>query len=352
MTMVNLEPSTRKKAVSALTAPPSPSSGGGDAGQQAAQRFYAPTGSAPTNARGVDTSSIAFAQSQDKKAAPVAPKLLGPESGIGWKTRLAMYQQEMQAFRDTNNNSSAMDRDQMKDAGDTNRTGMTNDAALQREGMSQSGATKRQGMGDTAAMNRENVQQSGAMDREKLTQTGLDSRLGATLQGAKESDNRKLVTERLIHGAPATAADSNIYNSGGNFNPDVSQLTKVPTKADANTYRMQNLPGKDANTPDTVVQYNTSDPNDIRVINPVTIGGGNPLLAPPAGQPGQPQEPIQPGRSSQPTKAPVDLVKLQKDLDYSKAAIGTIYKSDAEIKGYLLNLRRDNPEVYKAIVGQ
>ena len=45
------------------------------------------------------------------------PKYLGPESGIGWKTRLAKYQAELDAYEKATGNRAAMDLEAMRQAG-------------------------------------------------------------------------------------------------------------------------------------------------------------------------------------------------------------------------------------------
>ena len=50
------------------------------------------------------------------------PKYLGPESGLGWKTRLAKYQSELDAYEKATGTRAAMDMEAMRQAGAGQRT--------------------------------------------------------------------------------------------------------------------------------------------------------------------------------------------------------------------------------------
>lgn len=111
----------------------------GSAGDAA--RFMEPTG---VNADTVAAMQSQFAQLNPAPALAKAPtiempKYLGPESGLGWKTRLGKYKEELDAYNKTTGNTAAMNIEAMKEAGagsrsllvaDTARAGLEADAPL------------------------------------------------------------------------------------------------------------------------------------------------------------------------------------------------------------------------------
>jgi hypothetical protein len=57
--------------------------------------------------------------------------------------------------------------------------------------------------------------------------------LGKTAEFDKAKDHRSLVSGMLNQGAKPTAAMGNVFNSAGGFNPDLGQLSQVPTATPA-----------------------------------------------------------------------------------------------------------------------
>ena len=108
-----------------------------------AAKFFQPVGPTAGSLRGPQAGGQHAAFMAQKAAE--APQMLGPESGIGWKTRRAMYESQMQ--------------DKM--AQDRNMAGLT------QEGMQQRGAMARQQTGDAAALRR---QQAASADATAMKQ--------------------------------------------------------------------------------------------------------------------------------------------------------------------------------------
>lgn len=67
-----------------------------------------------------------------------APKYLGPESGLGWKTRLGLYKEQMDDYRQRTGQDAAMDLEAMREAGAGER------ALLSAKGVNDANAIARQ----------------------------------------------------------------------------------------------------------------------------------------------------------------------------------------------------------------
>lgn len=92
------------------------------------------------------------------------PKYLGPESGLGWKTRLKMYGDQMDAYNKATGNKTAMDIEAMREAGAGGR------ALLAAQGVNDENAIARQRLGGDLALNQARIgteqlnQQKGQME--------------------------------------------------------------------------------------------------------------------------------------------------------------------------------------------
>ena len=93
-----------------------------------------------------------------------APKYLGLESGLGWKTRLGIYKEQMDAYNRTTGNQAAMDVEAMRESGAGAR------ALLTAKGVNDANQIARQRLVDDAALNSARIgteginQQKGQME--------------------------------------------------------------------------------------------------------------------------------------------------------------------------------------------
>jgi len=101
----------------------------GSAGDAA--RFMEPTGVNEVTMRAMQNQ---FARMNPAAPAPAkqvleAPKYLGPESGLGWKTRLGKYKEELDAYNKATGNQTVLDVNAMQEAGAGQRAAMVADTA-------------------------------------------------------------------------------------------------------------------------------------------------------------------------------------------------------------------------------
>jgi len=79
------------------------------------------------------------------------PKYLGPESGIGWKTRAKLYDTQMDAYNRATGQRSALDIESMREAGAGNR------ALLHAQGVNDANAIARERVGGELALNKARI---------------------------------------------------------------------------------------------------------------------------------------------------------------------------------------------------
>jgi len=163
------------------------------------------------------------------------PKMMTQEerraAGIGWKTGNAMYKEQMDVFRNTQTNKSALEREKLSQEGATGRTGMQEAGATNRTGMQNANAVL------TTGMNNTNTAGIAAN-----AQAGENQRLGTTI-GANEAaarnlaanqargDANRLTSQAIIQGVDPARARVDV---GGNNELQTNNLQQVPTRGESN----------------------------------------------------------------------------------------------------------------------
>lgn len=192
-----------------------------------AARFFAPVARTAGSIRGPQDSGqrAAFlaqrAQEQGTARQLAAPTYLGPESGLGWKTRLAMYKEQMDAYNQALGRDSALDIEAMREAGAGDR------ALLHAAGVNERNAIDRLRLGGDLKTQAYDIQEKQLGMQEKRAQldfanevANLRRQLAAAEPGTPEHEQ---LTRKLI-------AMSN--NEAQEQRPDV-RVIDVPVPGDS-----------------------------------------------------------------------------------------------------------------------
>jgi hypothetical protein len=325
-----------------------------------AARFMAPVAKAaptqPSAGPGRVTSGSDFA----KKEEPTGPVMLGPESGLGWKTRLAKYQADSESARNA----------------------ATNSGLMAREGMSQTGANFRQVSSEKAQANLQGQRigaDFGLQDQRAGTELNLQQRridAANSLAGTQHKYDLEKLAEGDKFGAAAAkrllgaqgilaggneAVGNNLINNQAGFNGDVSGFN-IPLKNNQVDQYQFITQDNGAGKGQTVLAGNKS----LGIATPVN--GAAAALAGATQQPAQGTQRVQNPQQAQPP-APVQTPaqgnntapnaftsvyqknpgQLQADVDFAHNSLGTVHKTDEEQFQYLNNMRTSNPTLYNAV---
>lgn len=168
----------------------------------AVQRFNAPVSSPVTDER--LTGRMIGPRSPDYKALDAgglnsAPKYLGADSGLGWKTRLGIYKEQMDDYRQRSGNDAAMNLEAMREAGAGSR------ALLAAKGADDANSIARKRLDGELALNEANIgtqaiaQQKGQFELDSANRLNdIQSRYAAS----KDPEERAML-ERTIRGLQA-----------------------------------------------------------------------------------------------------------------------------------------------------
>jgi hypothetical protein len=191
------------------------------------------------------------------------PKYLGPESGLGWQTRLGLYREQVDAYNRATGNAVAMDLEAMRESGAGNR------ALLQAKGVNDSNDIARQRLAGDMQLNQSRmgteqiVQQKGLMDLDnQKTIRDLNNKLIST---SDPKEQRAIHRQILaLHGSP----DNQKYQIVTREEPDPNipgNTIKTPYVIDqdnpANTYKVGgegNVRATEA--PEAAVEYLKKNP--------------------------------------------------------------------------------------------
>lgn len=135
------------------------------------------------------------------KPAPAmeAPKYLGPESGLGWKTRAKIYGDQMDAYNRATGNKTALDVEGMREAG----------------------------AGSRAALVAQGVMEKNAIDRQQVDQVGQQFREGAALRGTEleakqlalgDVKQMQALKDTMLKGDPASPEYQKAYQQWSALN--------------------------------------------------------------------------------------------------------------------------------------
>jgi hypothetical protein len=328
-----------------------------------AARFSAPVTGAPAPTVYQDTPPPVRTGSDFAKPEQPGVQLLGPESGIGWKTRLGIYREDSERLRSTQANAAALEREGMSQAGQNTRQESAQVAAENLQGgRLRSDATLQQGRIDAtsslAGMQHKN-------DLEKMTE--------ADKYKAAEQ-NRTLGAQALLAGGNESVA-SNLMNTAPGFQ-GVAKGLNIPLKnTQVDQYQFFTQDNGAGKAP-TVYAGNkgTGVASQVNAAAALAQNAQGATTAAPQAQPQQPGATAAPAqRTSQPQPEPIQQPvqtpaqgnktapnafaelyqkypdNLKADSDAAFNQVDTIYKTDEERFKYLNNLRTTNPTLYNVV---
>lgn len=198
----------------------------------------------------IDLSHQAWLEHSGKAqpAGPQMPQYLGKDSGLGWKTRLGLYKEQMGAYNHAMGQQNALDIEAMREAGAGRR------ALLNAQGVNDANAIARQRLGGDLALN------AAKIGSEQLSQQGQQFSLDAQQRLAD-------VQQRYMAEADPVKRK------------ELSRTMQALMGKEQSKYQIVNHKGTDPNNP--LVQTETS-----YVVNPDNptetwaIGGQQPLPLP------------------------------------------------------------------------
>lgn len=239
--------------------------------------------------------------------------------------------------------------------GQQNVAFLNNTGAMVRENVSQAGATQRQGMADNSAMAVTKLRETAETGRNTASNASAMDRLakghGFTMEQATQKekfdaagDHRKAAAAALVAGAPGAQINS-AMNANPGFPVDYSGV-QVPLR---NTQQ---------DTHQFITQADSTGAQKVLVGNKQTgqLAEAPAVAALSSGV----QQPQQQSAGKQQPAAPDAYSKiyqdnpqrLQEDTASAAAQIGTVYKTDEEQLAYLNATRKTNPMLFQALKQQ
>lgn len=124
-----------------------------------------------------------------------APKYLGPESGLGWKTRLGLYKEQMDDYRQRTGQNAAMDLEAMREAGAGARS------LLQAKGVNDANAIARDRLMNEQDMNKARIGTEEILQQKGQAELDIARRvqsLADKLNASKDPAERRLLQRELL----------------------------------------------------------------------------------------------------------------------------------------------------------
>jgi hypothetical protein len=334
-----------------------------------AARFMAPVSRPAATAQSAGPYTVTSGSDFARKEAAGPPVMLGTDSGLGWKTRLAKYREDMESYRNTNSNA----------------------AALQREGMSQTGQTDRQKSAEAAHLNLQGQRigaDFGLQDQRLGSEQALQTqRIGATrdlanishkndLEKLNEADKLKASEQSRLLGAQALLAGgnedvaSNLVNNAPGTRGDVRGLNIPLKNTQMDNYQFltqDNGPGKGQ----SIVVGNkgsgataVASPESNFAASALVGDKGGAAVKRTQGQQAAAEKAAMPAPVKTPAEGNTAIGqefdriykmypnRLNEDALAAHGSLGVIHKTDQEQFNYLNSLRTSNPTLYRAVRGR
>ena len=187
-----------------------------------AARFGAPVSRpAPTVATQAASEPLMYRQIRDDRGGGSeveVPKYLGPESGLGWQTRMKKYEAELDAYNKATGNRAQMDIEAMRQAGAGRQS------LLQAQGISERNAIDRQRLGMEAPgmeLDQQNKQIELGFNKQKSDIVGK-------LNAAKDPNERRALYSQLLAMQGKDPAQKYQIVTREEVDPGTGQITKTP----------------------------------------------------------------------------------------------------------------------------
>lgn len=267
---MQVHPGTAQPAGNQLAAPPAP---------PAAASLYSFQGSAEDAAAfaaptGVNANSMAAMKAQFNRMNPAytpapaksplstmePPKYLGPESGIGWKTRAKLYDTQMDAYNRATGNKTAMDIESMRDAGAGNR------AILHAQGVNDANAIAGERVGGELALNKARIGSESLAQQQAKLGLSRETRLNeVSNQFMKETDPAKKralgSSLKTLMGKDAVKYQTVTREEALDPANPMAGTTKIPYAIDPETREAFELGGaKQTTAPPAAIEYLEKNP--------------------------------------------------------------------------------------------
>lgn len=298
---------------------------------------------------------ISIENSDRMKSSPqgttVAPKYLtreeGAAMGLGWKGRMAKFKEDTDAHNIAQSNAAALAREQLAQGGQTLRQGMANENAIATTTLRETSETGRNNATNLAALQRVQTGEQSAMDRLAKGHEFTLEQMGQKEKFDAAGDHRKAAAAALVAGAPGSQVNQ-MANANPGFPVDYSGV-QVPLK---NTQQDQfQFITKDnmAGQPQSVLVGNRQNGQIVEAPAVSALSSGAQ----------QQQQPAAQAAGKQPAAADAyakiyqsNPQRLQEDVAFATAQIGTVYKTDEEQLAYLNATRKTNPMLFQALKQQ
>ena len=238
--------------------------------------------------------------------------------------------------------------------GQQNVAFLNNTGAMVRENVSQAGATQRQGMADNSAMAVTKLRETAETGRNTASNTAAMDRLskghGFAMEQATQKDkfdtagdHRKAAAAALVAGAPGAQINS-AMNANHGFPVDYSGV-QVPLKNTQQDQFQFITKDNQAGQAQSVMVGNKQTGQLVEAPAVSALSSGvQQQQSPAATVVGKPAAPDAYAKIYQGNPQ-----RLQEDVASAAAQIGTVYKTDEEQLAYLNATRKTNPMLFQAL---
>jgi hypothetical protein len=334
-----------------------------------AARFMAPVARPAATPQDLGPYRVTSGSDFAKKETPSGPVMLGPESGLGWKTRLAKYQSDAETLRNASSNASALARENLSQEGQTGRqkSGELAQMSLQGQRIGADFGLQEQRGGMESGLQQKRIDAANSLaglqhkyDLEKLSE-------GDKFKAAEQ--NRLIGAQALLAGGDESVA-SNLLNTAPGF-PGSAKGLNIPLKNNQVDQYQFITQDNGAGKGQTVLAGNkasgTATPINAAASSLVVGGQGagqqpqaatqrtqgqGTLPAQNAGQPGAqtPSAAAQQAANAYTKIYQNNPQQLTADANEAHAKLGTVYKNNDDRFRYFRDLEKSNPQLHQELI--